>query len=273
MVRIHLLLPAVVVFLRNLTRFVTFSLLTLAAGGCGFLRDAADPDDGSDGKDGRPGVAGPRGTPGPQGVPGTDGSPGQLGKDGQAGEAGPQGLPGSTGVPGETGATGEAGPAGPQGLPGVAGPAGQDGVDGQDGAAPWGAPQTLVLAASRTYGPSYWDSYVGPAVAGLWTLPQTLPLASGAAGTGWAYIQLGSVRYCYQGNGDNATMPGTGFTLKGARVGMYACDLGSLVPVLGDVVLAQEANVTVSVAGGGLDSTLQAGGTAITATLYVVPRN
>jgi hypothetical protein len=217
--------------------------------------------------------------PGATGVPGTSGSPGPAGKDGQAGEAGPQGLPGAAGpqgVPGVTGAPGEAGPVGPQGLPGATGPAGLDGVDGadgQDGAAPWGAPRTLVLVASRTYGPSYWDSYVGPAVAGLWTLPQTLPLASGAAGTGWAYIQLGSVRYCYQGNGGNATMPGTGFTLKGARVGMYSCDLGSLAPVLGDVVLAQAANVTVSVAGGGLNSALQAGGTAITATLYVVPRN
>jgi hypothetical protein len=192
------------------------------------------------------------------------------GQDGQDGAAGPQGA---QGLPGATGAQGEAGPQGLPGATGAQGVAGQDGADGQDGVDAWAAPTTLTVQASRTYGPSAWVNYSGSAVSGLYTIPETLPLVSGAAGTGWAYIQLGAVRYCYQGNGGNATLPGTAFVLKGFRRGTHDCSLGCLSPLAGDVLLAQASTLTVSVSGGGLSSGLQPGGTTVRAVLHVVPRN
>jgi hypothetical protein len=265
MVRIHLL--------SHFRTLPALAVLALGASGCGFIRDVADQDDGNDGRDGRPGAQGKPGISGPQGPTGKDGLPGANGETGPQGPAGMAGRDGQDGGAGPQGAQGEAGP---QGLPGATGPqgvAGQDGQTGQDGADAWGEPVTLELEASRTYSPSAWTNYSGTAVAGLYVIPETLPLVSGAAGTGWAYIQLGAVRYCYQGNGGNVTLSGTAFVLKGFRRGTHDCSLGGLSPLAGDVLLAQEGTLTVSVAGGGLSSCLQMGGTTVQAVLQIVPRN
>jgi hypothetical protein len=127
--------------------------------------------------------------------------------------------------------------------------------------------------AQRTYGPSNWQHYDAIASPGIYDIPQQLALFQGAAGTGWARLQLGNYAFCYQGNGANNSHQGTAFLLKGVVHSSIMCEANQAKPFAGAYIMGQSGVLRLSVPGGGLSSTLQALGTVISLQLSVVPFN
>ena len=166
------------------------------------------------------------------------------------------------------------GPMGPQGEPGRPGESIQ-GERGQDGRNAEVVSFELVLLTTRSYNPSVLpviEAEVGP---GIVEIPDVIELVDGAAGTGWATLRVGNLKYCYQGNGGNNNNAGTAFVYKGAKEADKKCDINSPGhPFLQDVLLtfltARTLDVELQINGGGINSSLQELGTVATATLITV---
>ena len=114
----------------------------------------------------------------------------------------------------------------------------------------------LTMNPSRDYDPSVFNPASLEADAGELTLPDTLPLVAGVAGTGWAAITVGDLKFCYQGNGVNNSDPGTRFEFVGETAAAASCPAGGLVDN-GLTVTHDGGTITAEVSGGGVSGAIR----------------
>jgi hypothetical protein len=132
-----------------------------------------------------------------------------------------------------------------------------------------GAVNQLNLVAGRAYSPSQFFNSAVVLPAGRFVLPTQLLLQRGAAGTGWASINIGGLLVCYQGNGANSSQAGNAFLQRGTRVDGKQCFESGLTANTSALAVdtTGESLLTYSINGGGLSSHLQAQGTTALAVI------
>lgn len=107
----------------------------------------------------------------------------------------------------------------------------------------------IQIEAARTYGPSTFSPQEYKLPSGIYQLPPML-LANGNAGTGWASITIGTIRYCYQGDAPNNNTESTRFILKGRGSSNIECFSQTLKHSDG-VFVTDTVTIVVAVHGGG----------------------
>lgn len=204
---------------------------------------------GTVGPQGVAGLVGPQGIQGFQGPQGVQGPQGFNGDKGNAGDTGPKGATGATGAQGPKGTTGNTGAAGPTGAKGDKGATGSKGDTGCQGDTGPGFANTVILSATRTYGPS--TNYKGGTAVDTQAafIPPSLKVTAGSQGTGAAYLEFGDTKCTYQGNNQ-------ALTANPAYV-FVSCKKGDTVQagMVPGKAFAFEGGITLSVGDGASDST------------------